>query len=296
LIAGAVDEGNPGPDYTNGYGALDAKNSVDLILADGGSGKRIVTNTITQGTQIDLPLTLSSSGDLRTFLVWTDTEAVPIGDDISGPTLVNDLDLVVSGPGGDVLPYVLDKAHPFNNATRGVNTVDNVEEVEIKGAAAGTYHLIVKGTRVIANSPQQFVLIATNGTIGTAAPACTDPTEPNDAQAQAFGLGSGQSVAPRLCSASDVDFFKFHLDKAGVLTFTINSSDTALHTVLTGTGIGALTTDIPPGSAVPVSQALNPGDYFLQITPNGALGSTGAYTLSVTFPTVTLGRGRVARH
>lgn len=297
LIAGAVDEGNPGPDYTNGFGAVDAKNSVDLIIADGGAGRRIVTNTLAQGSQLDVPLALASAGDLRAVLVWTDTEAAPLSDDTSGPTLVNDLDLSVSDPNGaQVLPYVLDKNNPFANATRGVNKVDNVEEVEIKGAAAGTYHLIVKGTRVISNSPQQFALVATNGTIGNAAPVCTDPTEPNDTPAQAFGLGSGQSVSPRICSASDVDVFRFHLDKQGVLTFTINSSDTPLHTVLTGTGIGAPAVDIPSGAAVPVSQALNPGDYFLQISPSGAVGATGNYTLSVTFPAVVPARGRAARH
>jgi len=297
LIAGAVDEGNPGPDYTNGFGAVDAKNSVDIVLADGGTGKRIVTSTLAQGSQLDVPLTLASAGDLRAVIVWTDSEALSLGDDLGGPTLVNDLDLSVSGPtGAQTLPYVLDKNNPFNNATRGVNKVDNVEEVEIKGAAAGTYHVIVNGTRVIANSPQQFVLVATNGTIGAAAPVCTDPTEPNDTQAQAFGLGSGQSVAPRICSATDVDVFHFRVDKAGVLQYTINSSDTALHTVLTGTGSGPAATDIAPGAAVPVQTAVNPGDYYLTISANGALGSNGAYTLTVTFPSVTPVRGRAARH
>jgi len=297
LIAGAADRGNVGPDYDNGFGAVDAKNSVDLILADGGAGRRVVTNSVAQGGQVDFPLTLSSAGDLRVVIVWTDPEVLHLGDSLADAALMNDLDLVVKDAGNvQTLPYVLDKNNPGAAATRGVNTVDNVEEVEIKGAAAGTYHLLVTGSRVISHSPQSFVLVSTAGTLGSAPPPCTDATEPNETAAQAFGIGSGQSVGARLCSATDVDFFKIHLDKAGVVTFTLNSADTALHTVLTGTGIGAITTDLASGGPAAVSQALNPGDYFLQVTANGALGATGSYTVSATFPTVALGRARVARH
>lgn len=297
LLAGAVDKGNPGPDYINGFGAVDAKNSVDILLADGGTGKRVSTNTVAQGSTVDIPLTLSSAGDLRVVLVWTDPEVVILGDDLATSALVNDLDLVVKGANNaQTLPYVLDKDNPTAVATRGVNKVDNVEEVEIAAAPAGTYHLIVSGTRVPSNSPQQFVLVSTAGTMGSAPPPCTDTTEPNDTTAQAFGLGSGQTVSARLCSSGDVDFFKFHLDKAGVLAYTLTSADTPLHAVLTGTGVGPTSGDVAAGSGTIVSQSLGIGDYFLQVTANGALGATGSYTVSATFPTVTLGRGRAARH
>jgi hypothetical protein len=297
LIAGATDTSNPGPDYTSGFGAVDAKNSVDIILADGGTGKRIANNNVVQGGQVDIPLTLSSAGDLRVVLVWTDPEVILLGDDLAASALVNDLDLVVKdGNGAQTLPYVLDKDNPGENAPRGVNTVDNVEEVEIKGAAAGTYHLVVNGTRVTAHSPQSYVLISTAGTMGTSPPACTDATEPNDTQAQAFGIGSGQSVTARICSASDTDVFKFHVDKAGVLAFTVTSADTPLHTVLTGTGIGSITKDITVGGGVISSQSVGAGDFFLAVTPNGALGATGSYSIAPTFPVIATGRGRAARH
>ena len=297
LIAGAFDVGAAGPDYTNGFGALDAKASTDLIVNDGGTGKRIANNSVAQGGKVDIPLTLASSGDLRVVAVWTDPEVVLLGDDLATSALVNDLDLVVKDPNGNqTLPYILDKNNPFAAATKGVNHVDNVEEVEIKGAAAGTYHLIVSGTRVTSSSPQTFVLVSTAGTMGSAPPPCTDPTEPNDTTAQAFGLGSGQSVTAKLCSADDNDFFKFHVDKAGVLTFTITTTDTAVHTVLTGTGVGPTTADAAAGTGTIVSQAVGIGDYFLQVTASGSLGSNASYTLAPTFPTVTLGRGRVAAH
>jgi subtilisin family serine protease len=49
ILAGADDLGNPGPDYTYGFGLVNAKNAVDLILADGGTGARIRNMTFAQG-------------------------------------------------------------------------------------------------------------------------------------------------------------------------------------------------------------------------------------------------------
>ena len=297
LIAGAVDTGTAGPDYTNGFGALDAKASTDLIIADGGTGKRINTSTVAQGGTVDIPLTVSANGNLRVVLVWTDPEVILLGDDVATSALVNDLDLVVKDANGNqTLPYVLDKDNPFNAATKGVNKVDNVEEVEIKPATAGTYHLIVNGTRVSSNSPQQFVLISNAGTMGSAPPPCTDPTEPNDTQALAFGLGSGQSVTAKLCAADDTDVFHFHVDKAGVLTYQITTNDTAVHVVLTGTGTGPTSEDVAANNGKIISSSVGVGDYYLTVTANGALGSNSSYTVAPTFPTITPGRGRVAAH
>ena len=294
LIAGAFDIGNPGPDFINGFGALDAKASADIIVADGGTGKRIVSSSVAQGGQFDIPLTLPA-GDVRVVLVWTDPEVVLLGDDLAASALVNDLDVVVKDANGaQTLPYILSASSPTANATRGVNTVDNVEEVEIKSAAAGNYHVIVSGKRVTVDSPQGFSLVSTAGTFGAAPVPCTDATEPNETQAQAFGLGSGQTVSARLCSASDVDIFKMHVDKAGTLTFTVNSTDSPVRAVLSGNGASA-TRDVASASSGTITQSVTPGDYFVQVTANGAL-ATGSYTVNATYPTISTGRGRAARH
>src|SRR5207253_399095 len=118
----------------------------------------------------DYPLTISSPQDFRIVLSWFDPEALPVGtDDVTTAVLINDLDVKVVGPNGTTLPYVLDKDDPcyvsgnFSSckaASTGVNTVDNTEEVEVKGAAAGTYHVVVTGTRITANPPQPFVLVS----------------------------------------------------------------------------------------------------------------------------------------
>jgi len=280
LIAGAVDVGNAGPDYANGFGSVDAKRSLDMILA-----RRIVSDAVAQNAQVEIPLTLSSSSDLRAVIVWSDPPAILLGDELDAPALVNDLDLVVQDANGvQTLPYVLDREHPFAEATRGVNKRDNVEEVELKAAAAGKYRLIVRGSRIAESSPQTFALAVTAGTIGD----CIDATESNEP----FVLGSGQSVTAQICPVSDVDSFKFHVARPGTLTITITAAETPLHAVLTGGGIGAITMEIAAGASVPVTQAVGAGDYLLQISA----AATGSYTLSATFPAVSLGRGRVARH
>jgi subtilisin family serine protease len=301
LIAGAVDTGNPGPDYTNGFGFVDAKNSVDVLVADNAQGKRINIGTIDQGGQTDLPLSLSGTGNVRVVLVWNDPEVLgldPNGTDISDIALVNDLDLVVRDPNGnDVLPYVLDPANPGASATRGVNTRDNVEEVEIAGATAGTYHVIVKGKRVVQNAPQQFVVVSTAGTLGQSAPPCSDPTEPNDSAAQAFGyIGSGQKVTARFCEASDVDFFKIHVDRAGPLTVTVTTTGTPVTVTLTGSGITGGTASIgASGTGVVTASVVTPGDYIVEVVPNGALANDTSYTVAPLFTTSAPGRTHAAR-
>jgi hypothetical protein len=300
LIAGAVDTGNPGPDYTNGFGFADAKNSVDVIIADGGQNKRISIANATQGSQTDLPLTLSGAQNLRVVLAWADPEIVFLGgDDIASKALVNDLDLVVRDPNGnEVLPYILDKDNPGANATRGVNKVDNVEEVEIAGAAAGTYHVIVKGTHIAANAPQQFVVVSTGGALGQSAPPCTDPTEPNDSAAQAFGfIGSGQHVTARLCEAGDSDFFKVRVEKAGPLTVSVTSNGTPLTVTLTGNGVTNGTANVAAGATGTVSANVTtvPGEYTIQVTANGALGSDTSYVVAPSFTAATPARTHAAR-
>jgi hypothetical protein len=157
LIAGAADTGEPGPDYANGFGAVDAKRTVDLVI-----GRRFAGGWVLPDGRVEFALTLASPDDLRVVLVWTDPEVILDGNDLAAATLVNDLDLVVKDPNGnDVLPYVLDPKQPFARATRGVNKVDNVEEVEIAGAGTGIYHVIVNGTRM--KSAQEFALVATAG-------------------------------------------------------------------------------------------------------------------------------------
>jgi hypothetical protein len=301
IMAGADDLGNPGIDYTYGYGLADAKASVDLVIADSGSGKRIQVDSAAQGSQFDYPLTLAAGQNLRVVLGWQDPEVLNLGDDLAGNTLVNDLDLKVTGPAGTVLPYVLDKSHPDANATRGVNTVDNSEEVEIAGATAGSYHIIVTGTRITASSPQDFVVVS-NADIssGVVVPPCVDPTEPNDTSSTAFGpLATATPVLARLCSAGDSDFFRFSSSgSGGQIKAAATATDTGLHlALLSSTGSELASTDIAPGTTgqVTATAAAGTQQFFIRITASGAVGSDGSYTVTATYPFSLSTRRRTAR-
>jgi hypothetical protein len=300
-IAGADDLGNPGPDFDYGFGLLDAKASVDLILADGGKGKRIKLDNAANGSQFDYSVTLPQAQDLRVVLSWFDPEALPLNvQEVATKVLINDLDVKVVEPNGNtVLPYVLDMNKPAAPATRGVNTVDNTEEVEIKGAAPGLYHVIVTGKTVTANPPQQFVLI-TNADITAAASPCTDPTEPNSTPATAYGpLATNSVTQARICDAADVDYFRFTPNPSGVATIVVTASDTPL-TVSVGPGTDALSPLVTQNIAAGTSQTfrinVSAGTQDLvSVKPNGAVGTSGAYWVSVTYPFTWPARRRAAQ-
>lgn len=154
LIAGADDLVGPdktldlpGPDYTYGFGLVDAKNTVDLIRADGGTGLLIRTGSLADGQDVTIPMTIAATANARVVLGWFDPEVLPLpGEDFPEKTLLNDLDLKVIAPNGDpVLPYVLDGAHPSVAATRGVNNTDTTEMIDLKNAAPGTYLVKLHG-------------------------------------------------------------------------------------------------------------------------------------------------------
>jgi len=291
LIAGADDLGNPGPDYTYGFGLVDAKKSIDLILADNNSGSRIRSGEIAQGQQVDIPFTLTAAQNVRVVLGWEDPEVLLSPDEIAGKTLVNDLDVKITGPGGDALPYVLDPNNPDANATRGVNNTDNTEEVEIANAQPGSYHIILKGKNVATGPTQAYVLISTAALAGAAA-VCSDIYEPNDTEATAFGpLASGVTIGARICSANDVDFYRVSPNAAGPLTVTVTATDTPLKLTLAGNS-----TTIAAGATGTLStQVTTPGTFLIKVEPAGTLGASGAYTLTPVYSFTIPPKRRAAR-
>ena len=141
IIAGADDLGNPGPDYTYGFGLVNAKSSADIIIADEGTGKRIRNLTFAsgQGGTQEVALAVPTAQKLRVVLNWADP-AIPFPpgtvDDIAPKALINDLDVKVIDPSGNThLAYVLDKENLQSNATRGVNTISLHQRATATGSA-----------------------------------------------------------------------------------------------------------------------------------------------------------------
>jgi hypothetical protein len=310
LIAGADDLGNPGPDWTYGFGLADAKASVDLILADNNTGRRIRTASASQGQQIETSLTLSSPQNVRVVLGWADPEVLlvadPVTDELAGKTLVNDLDLKVIDPSGNtILPYVLDPNDPCitsdgtiacKPATRGVNTVDNTEEVEIANAAAGTYRVMVNGTSIASGSSQPYVLIA-NALLGTVT-VCTDSYGPNGTPDTAFGnLPTGTSLNTRFCAQSDVDYFKFAVTDVGTVSVTVTATDTPVKVTLLANGVAVGTKTIAAGGSDSISVAVTSSTaYLVRLEPAGTIGANAGYTLTVRYPFTVPLRRRTSHH
>jgi subtilisin family serine protease len=303
IIAGAQDLGNPGPDYTFGFGLVDAKASVDTIIADGGTGQRIRTLNFTQaaGQEIESTITLTAAQNLRIVLNWPDPPVINLGDDDPGfKTLVNDLDVRVIDPAGVThRPYVLNKDAHLEPATRGVNTVDNVEMLEIPNAGPGQYRVLVTG-KSVPERPQTAVLVASATLAGEQPPPpppCVDPMEAgrtNDtAQTAIANLSEGQSVLAALCTDVDVDFYTFTATQAGPVSVSVTARDTALFVTLTG----ALPIEVPANTTRTIASVANgaPSTFTLSVTALADRGINSQYEFTPEFGTADRPRRRSVR-
>jgi hypothetical protein len=147
LCQSTVDLGNAGPDYQYGFGLLDALYACQAALyEDGVSPPLHRTGTVAQGaSKQSLVKVTDTSLPLRVTLCWTD----PAGNPAAQKALVNDLDLTLESPSGAVTyPFKLNPSSPGGVATRGVNTLDNVERAEVSVPEAGTWKVRVAGTKV----------------------------------------------------------------------------------------------------------------------------------------------------
>ena len=149
----ATDLGNPGPDYYYGFGALNGL-AADQILEN----HYFTTGQRSNGQSGNLTLSGIPAGaaQLRVMICWNDYPAAPY----AATTLVNNLDLKVTAPGGVVHhPLILDPtpANVGNTAVEGVDNLNNIEEVVINNPPAGNYTINVTGTS-IPYGPQPFAL------------------------------------------------------------------------------------------------------------------------------------------
>ncbi|HUR81933.1 MAG TPA: S8 family serine peptidase [Thermoanaerobaculia bacterium] len=291
LIAGADDLGHPGPDYTFGFGLVDAKNSVDLIRGE----TRIHDFTFAQGAQEtrEIPIIVEQTQNVRVVLNWADPALPFLGhDDIAAKSLVNNLDLRVVDPSGNTWsPWTLDKNSIDANAVRGVNDVDPVEMVEIPNAAPGTYRIRVTGTNV-AQGPQDAVVVAN---VRSARP-CSDVQESNNSAATATAIAESAKVFAGLCDSADVDFYSFTATKTGPVSVTIKTGDTPVRATLTGNGISR-TQDIAANSTVTLNADVTsaPNALTLKIEAAGALGVEPQYSFTAEYPELRKAKRRTTR-
>ena len=152
----AVDLGNPGPDYTFGFGMISGRPAIEALEQN-----RYFVDSLSDSTNkiFTVPSIPSGGYQLKVMLYWPDVPAAPL----SLYALVNDLDLTVTDPLGTVhLPMVLDTnaANVNNNASEGTDHINNIEQVTVNNPPPGNYSLKVSAWNIPAG-PQNFYLTYT---------------------------------------------------------------------------------------------------------------------------------------
>ena len=163
LIHTAIDAGNIGPDYSFGWGLVNAANAADFLSNTATPLSSFLLEEKTyNGTEQTITVQSDGNNPLKATIVWTDPAGTPQGAGLDVPTsvLVNDLDLWITGPDGTHLPWTLDPANPASPAVRTTtNHVDNVEQVLIDTPVAGEYTIHIGHTGSSLTQDQDFSLL-----------------------------------------------------------------------------------------------------------------------------------------
>ncbi len=160
-----LDENNDGAN-DNDFAIPNSHEGWGLVNLDGATDGTIayVDESTGLGTGGSQSFTVTSTGGpLKVSLVWTDYAST----DTATVNLVNDLDLTVSGPSGTFKGNIFSGG--WSAAGGSADRRNNVENVYIQAASAGTYTVTINGFNV-PNGPQKFALVADGGTIAAPPP------------------------------------------------------------------------------------------------------------------------------
>ncbi len=152
MLNSADDIGNPGPDFKHGWGEVNAFRAIK-ILEDG----NYLNDSITQGLNNQHNITIPSGvSKLKVMVYWHDKEASVN----AAPALVNDINVSLLTPVGTIYePWVLDPTPSSTalntDAIRGVDYLNNMEQVTLDNPIAGNYVLMVDGFS-IPFGPQEY--------------------------------------------------------------------------------------------------------------------------------------------
>lgn len=171
LIHTATDIGNPGPDYKYGWGLIDTKQAVDLIIDhhSNPAKTRIIEDLVSTGVSTRTYSFLWNGGSpLRATLCWTDPQgASTSAHDSRTRRLVNNLDLKLIAPNGnEYFPFIMPFVGTWTvasmnlNASTGVNNTDNVEQALIQNPGQiGTWQAVVSYSGSLTNGSQAYGLL-----------------------------------------------------------------------------------------------------------------------------------------
>ena len=146
---GAFDNAHPIPNVHEGWGRIDLGKATD--------GSHLFSDEsapLSTGSSALFSFPIGASGSpFKVTLVWTDYPSTPT----AGVNLVNDLDLTLVAPDGTTYRGNT-FAGGWSLAGGQADRINNVENVYVLSAAAGTWSVIVQGYNV-PNGPQPFALV-----------------------------------------------------------------------------------------------------------------------------------------
>ena len=152
LLNSANDIGNPGPDFKNGWGEVNAFQALEIL-----EDNNYFSNSISQGLvnthDINVP---SGVKEMNVMIYWHDKEASAN----ASTALVNDLNMTLSDPNSNVFyPWLLDPTPNANilnqNAITGIDDLNNMEQITMLNPSPGTYTLSIDGFS-IPFGPQEY--------------------------------------------------------------------------------------------------------------------------------------------
>jgi hypothetical protein len=141
--------------------------------------------------------TVAAGTPLKVTLTWTDFPSTPA----ASPNIVNDLDLIVSGPGGTFLGNVFSGGQSTTGGT--ADRRNTVEQVLLANPPAGAYTVTVRSFTVPVG-PQPFALVVTGDLAGqcTVDGDCDDGLFCNGEETCDTGSGACQAGTPP-CSGGE---------------------------------------------------------------------------------------------
>lgn len=165
IIIHTADEAgpSPGPDYQFGWGLINMEKAASVITSNN-TDQLIIENTLTNGTNFTQNVVASGKGPLIVTICWTDPRAEVDESNLLNNTarkLVNDLDIRITSGASTFMPWILNPGNRPAAATRGDNTLDNVEKIVIPDAVPGqTYTITVTHKEILARGQQAYSVIA----------------------------------------------------------------------------------------------------------------------------------------
>ena len=235
LASSARDLGPIGPDFTYGFGAIDAVAAVELVQTGG-----VAHMAVVDGDVLERTISIDPGTDrLVLTLAWDDAPGVPL----AANALINDVDLALYAPDGAVwLPLVPDPDAPQAGAEPGVDTTNNIEQVVVTDPEPGLWTAVISGA-VVAAGPQEV------------AAACTSPIATcSSAGRVSAALPLSTCIDPILIGVTDCDLnIDPDTDDTATVSISGPGGQTNLQLVEIAPHAGVFRGEWQPGAAFDVS-------------------------------------------